>query len=82
VHISNNAFDLEPVVASAAAELGWSGASRLGGGNDDGASSSHWVVISPSNDTVDAVVGDGWKPLEGDPVTWTDDYSSVLSVLK
>jgi hypothetical protein len=81
VHISNNAFDLEPVVAGAAEDLGWSAASRMGGGGD-GASLSHWVVLSPSAGFVDSLVDSGWSRLDREPETWTDDYSSILSVLR
>jgi hypothetical protein len=81
VHISNNAFDLEPVVAGAAADLGWAGASLMGGGGD-GASLSHWVVMSPSHDFVSSLVDKGWSRLDSKTETWTDDYSSILSVLR
>ena len=81
VHVSNRVFDLEPVLAGAARELGWFGAVGLGGAGD-GALLSRWVVLSPSEDTrADFASNKGWRALESDVVTWTDDYSSILSVL-
>jgi hypothetical protein len=81
VHISNRVFDLEPVLAGAARELGWTGAVGYGG-TGDGALPSKWVVLSPSRETARAFAGSpGWKALDGPTVTWTDDYSSLLSVL-
>ena len=82
VHISSRVFDLEPVIAGAAEELGWSVAAKSGG-QGEGATLSEWVVLSPSAERLDALVReDGWSPLEGDVVRWTDDFSSALSVLK
>ncbi len=84
VHISNRSFDLEPVLSSAAQRLGWAA------GFGDGASGPYaqrsvWVVMAPDQATVDRVLGssDRWRPIdESRQVRWTDDYSSVLSVLR
>jgi hypothetical protein len=82
VHISNNVFDLEPVLAAAAADLGWSSAVGFGG-SGDGASLSQWVVLSPSKELVDGLLeGEDWSKLGERKVRWTDDFSSILSVLR
>jgi len=83
VHVSNRHFDLVPVVAAAAEHLGWSGAVGSGGQGDQVVPST-WVVISPDGDLVgDLLKLERWQPLDTDKtVTWTDDYSSVLTILK
>lgn len=82
VHISSRVFNLQPVIAGAAQDLGWPVAAK-NGGEGEGASLSEWVVLSPSPERVDDLVGnDDWRPLTGHVVTWTDDFSSTLSVLK
>lgn len=83
VHVSNRHFDLVPVVAAAAEHLGWSGAVGTGGAGDQVVAST-WVVMSPDGELVDDLLElERWQPLDTDQtVTWTDDYSSVLTVLK
>jgi hypothetical protein len=44
---------------------------------------SEWVVMGPANKTITTLADrPGWTALGGPGVTWTDDYSSVLSVLR
>jgi hypothetical protein len=82
VHISNRVFDLEPVLVGAAHELGWSGAVGYGG-SGEGASVSEWAVLTPRPDEAAGFAASpGWTLLGGPSVTWTDDYSSILSVLR
>ncbi len=83
VHVSNRHFDLVPVVAAAATELGWAGAVGRGGGGIE-VRPSTWVVISPDQALVDSLLAlERWQPLDlDDPVVWTDDYSSMLTVLQ
>jgi len=82
VHISNNVFDLEPVLAGAAADLGWSAAVGVGG-SGEGASLSQWVVLSPSEELVEKLLAhDDWSELGERKVRWTDDFSSILNVLR
>jgi SAM-dependent methyltransferase len=82
-HISNNTFDLQPVLRADADALGWVGVVGAGGASDAGAVPSTWVVLAP---TVDDLRGldsrPGWGPLPPRSVAWTDDYSSVLRVLR
>ncbi|MPZ96286.1 MAG: hypothetical protein GEU96_15580 [Propionibacteriales bacterium] len=84
VHVSNRVFDLEPVVAAAADELRWRAAVGRGAGLDDGATGSVWVVLSRDDAVVQTLVDDsGWRQLDrDDPVRWTDDYSSLVAVLR
>jgi hypothetical protein len=83
VHVSNRVFDLEPVVAAAAHELGYSAALGVGAAGQSGASSSAWIVLSAKPTAVTEIAGDAkWRPLHDRRVAWTDDYSSVLTVLR
>ena len=83
VHVSNRHFDLVPVVAAAGAHLGWVGAVGRGGEGME-VRPSTWVVLSPSQALVDSLLSlERWQPLDLDEtVAWTDDYSSVLTVLR
>ena len=84
VHISNRVFDLRPVVASATADLGWRAAVGSTNTAADGATPSVWVAMSPSEDKIDTLLAEpGWSELDDSKVVrWTDDYSSILSVLR
>ncbi len=82
-HISNNTFDLRPVLRAAADSLGWVALVGSKVGDDPGATPSTWVVMASSA----VALGDlperpGWSTLPARSVTWTDDYSSVLRVLR
>ena len=83
-HITNRVFDLEPVMASTVRSLGWHGVIRTSTSTVAGATRSRWVVISPAGGVADELVSrSGWRPVRDDRIVqWTDDYSSVLSVLK
>lgn len=84
VHISNRIFDLEPVVAAGADHLGWHAA--VGRGDADeatGATSSVWVALSPDQSAIDELRRQHeWAEPLGRRVQWSDDFSSVLSVLR
>jgi hypothetical protein len=83
VHISNRVFDLEPVVANAADRLGWPAALGAGQATQHGATSAVWIALSPNQSKVNALAtSSGWRPLADRRVRWTDNYSSVLNVLK
>jgi hypothetical protein len=83
VHISNMVFDLGPVLTSTAQDLGWSGRIAFGGGDEsDGGTASRWVVLTAEGSRLAPLTTEaGWDPLPKRSVTWTDDYSSILSVL-
>lgn len=84
VHISNRSFDLEPVLSSVSQRMGWA-AAYGDGASGPYAKRSVWVVMAPEAATVDRVLesSDRWRPIdESRQVRWTDDYSSVLSVLR
>ena len=83
VHISNRVFDLRPVLAAHARALGLRALFGRGG-RGPGATVSEWVVLTRSDTVADRLAGmPRWEPLEMDRIVeWTDDYSSVLSVLR
>jgi len=83
IHISNRVFDLQPVLAAHAGALGMHAVVGIGG-EGPGAATSEWVVLTRSNETADALDAlPRWQPLPDDEtVDWSDDYSSVLSVLR
>ena len=88
VHISNRFLDLEPVVASAAKAGGWAASileydpSPL----DEAASGSAWIALSRDQGALVALTfrADGWRALRTrrDFRPWTDDYHSILPLLK
>jgi hypothetical protein len=82
VHITSRLFDLEPVLAGAAARLGLTAAVGRGGGGSKEALPSVWVALG-SSPSVDRLVAQrGWDHIGSRRVTWTDDYSSILQVLR
>jgi hypothetical protein len=82
-HISNNIFDLRSVLRADADDLGWVGVVGTGDGNGAGATPSIWVVLAPTAQDLDGLDGrPGWTLLPSRSTTWTDDYSSVLRVLR
>ncbi|MFC6286907.1 fused MFS/spermidine synthase [Nocardioides sp. GCM10027113] len=83
VHISNRFFDLEPVLASAAAELGWTASVGTSRADTPGAKPSTWVALTPDFEVTRMLRGQAeWRPAGEERVRWTDDYASVLSVLQ
>jgi hypothetical protein len=83
VHVSNRIVNLEPVLSAAAKELNWVGAVGEGG-DGPGATTSTWVVLSADRARIQSLLNKrGWRGLESSrQVQWTDDYSSILSVLR
>ncbi|MEG3165368.1 hypothetical protein U1701_12260 [Sphingomonas sp. PB2P19] len=89
VHISNRFINLTPVVAAAAREGGWTATqmryrpSTLEG---DHASGSDWIALSrtPASIATLTAADPGWQPLTGRKGFggWTDDYSTILPLLK
>jgi hypothetical protein len=89
-HISNQYLDLKPVLGDLARDAGLTALFQ-----DDlvldpdeaarGKSASQWVIMARERSDFGALAGDGrWRPLEGRPgaAVWTDDFSSILSVLR
>lgn len=89
-HISNRYLDLEPVLAGLANDAGI--VSRI---RDDaevsaadkelGKSPSRWVVMTRDSAALGALANDQrWQPLRtrADVGVWTDDFSSILPVLR
>ena len=71
------------VAAAAAAELGWKAWIREGMAPGEKVA-SRYVLLAP-DDAAAGYIDDapGWGPLPMDrQVRWTDDYSSVISVLQ
>ena len=88
VHISNRFLDLEPVVAAAARAGGWRAAElsyRPTRGERD-ASTSQWIALSRSPATIAQLEArdPDWTPLAPDRriAAWTDDYSTILPLVK
>lgn len=91
VHVSNRHLNLEPVVA-AAARGGYHGLVGIYDPKPEeeflGASASRWIVLSPSKQKLDqlrtATSSDFWRQLQPEATFsgWTDDYGSILPLLK
>lgn len=82
-HITNRTFDLRPVLRAAADDLGWMGLVGSYAGRSPGSTPSTWVVLARStSDMGDLPALPGWSALPNRSVEWTDDYSSVLRVLR
>ena len=92
IHISNRFMNLTPVLAAAAQAGHWHAALRFYEPTAEeashGASVSSWVALSPDRATFDRLVegsgGANWTPLQPRAgfTAWTDDHSSILSVLR
>jgi hypothetical protein len=87
INISNRYLDLEPIIAEAAKEMGWSGVVVYDEGNSEAYYVSNtWILLSKSP----AIFG---QPDFQDPNTyalqprkgfrgWTDDYSNIIQILR
>jgi len=82
-HITNATFDLRPVLEADANALGWVGVVGTRSGDKDGGRLSTWAVLAARTSDLGDIPGHpGWTPLPSRSIAWTDDYSSVLRVLK
>jgi hypothetical protein len=82
VHISNRHLDLEPVLAAAADHLGLHGLVGRGAGDAEGETPSVWVVLAADPARL-ALLGElGFEEFGPKRVIWTDQRSSLLSVLR
>lgn len=91
LHVSNRFFDLGPVVARAAMDAQLASIHRADMDVDDAESTgkfgSHWAVLARNSDALApllALPGGQWGPIAGGERlrVWTDDYSSVLPLLR
>lgn len=94
VHISNRYIDLRPVLAEIAARQGWTARIRNyfpdAAARENLASRSMWVALSRDPAMVEKMIGDSakdrssWQSLARQPGfrPWTDDFASVLPILK
>nr|WP_246346894.1 fused MFS/spermidine synthase [Sphingomonas jinjuensis] len=88
VHISNRFLDLEPVVDAAARAGGWQAVELYDRPSllEAGANGSQWVALSRDPAAIAALRRQDrrWRPLV--PVKrmapWTDDYASILPLLR
>jgi SAM-dependent methyltransferase len=87
INISNRYLDLEPVVAQAASELGWTGVVVADEGDSEAYYvASTWILMSPSPKIFEHAnfrypiveslnAQPGFRP-------WTDDYSNIIQILR
>jgi SAM-dependent methyltransferase len=84
-HVSNRYLNLEPVVAALARDHGLVARAGQGPREDKGTyeSTSTWIVLGRRAEDLGRLMTERywWNPrLRGDVETWTDDYSSLLTV--
>jgi spermidine synthase len=85
INISNRYLDLEPVVAKAAQEIGWSGITVADDGNlEPFYTSSTWMILSPQPGFFNhsSFQDPSAAPMRGQAAfrTWTDDYSNIVKI--
>jgi hypothetical protein len=81
INISNRYLDLAPVLAATAAELDLDGVQLAGDGQPEGATPSRWVVLARTSEVLAPLRQAGWEELPDRQVAWTDQRSSLFSVL-
>jgi hypothetical protein len=86
-HISNRFYDLGPIVGVMARDAGFAALNRRDEEPDDmyvtGKFGSHWAVLSGSEERLQGLRRRGWTHLAlSDMRVWTDDYSSVIPLLR
>ena len=89
VHISNRFLDLEPVVAAAAREGGWQAVKLFytpGPNDTPAATKSLWIAMSRDRETIRVLqtYDASWQAVKVRRgfTPWTDDYSTILPLLK
>lgn len=95
IHISNRHIDLEPVIAAAAREMGWAARVRDHTPASPGLpglsyARSIWVAMAPTETRLQTMIlsgasgAGGWDTLRSKPgfEPWTDDFASIIKVLK
>ena len=87
INISNRYLDLEPIIAQAAQEMGWSGVVVYDEGNSESYYVSNtWILLSKSSAVfADPNFQDAYttalQPRKGFRA-WTDDYSNIIQILR
>jgi len=87
INISNRYLDLEPIVAQAAKEIGWTGVVVYDEGDSEPYYVSNtWIVLAKSPEIFsNATFQDAniyqLQPREGFRL-WTDDYSNIIQILR
>jgi hypothetical protein len=85
-HISNNYFDLSPVVAKQATLFGKQALKVKTPAEDGGSTAAEWVVVTDNQGLLrDRSFSDVAMPIETffeSQEVWTDDYSDLLGTLK
>jgi spermidine synthase len=85
VHISNRHLDLQPVVLAAAEEYGLDAFVVEGATNNTNAAlTSTWALLyQPGRSRRSRPAGQPLSASDGvQPIEWTDDYSSIVKILK
>lgn len=89
LHISNNYLDLEPVVASAAKQMGLVSLAKIGPTPEVADASelpiyhTHLITLLPQDHDLNYLTDNGWTEGITSPSSkyWTDQYSNIFSVL-
>jgi hypothetical protein len=91
-HISNNYFELEPVLSAIVSAKNLTALSRRVVSKDitekedrGGLKPSHWILVGRSSSDLKWISDDPkWKPLRSIPGfrAWSDDYSNILKALR
>jgi hypothetical protein len=91
VHITNRFLDIEPVIAAAAAEGGWT-ARRLtytptAAERSANAAPSIWIALSQSRETIERLTANSpaaWQDVRGRAGfrAWSDDHASLLPLIR
>lgn len=89
INVSNRHLDLDPVVATAARDLG---VRSLFHSHGDGFvrgtripfPGSLFAVVAPQQETIEKLLPYGWHPLSYDPAkkAWTDDFSNIIGAIR
>lgn len=90
IHISNRYLRLEPVIAALGEKMGWRAFIR--NESEDPPQPSNpdraiavWTALAPRSAPWDNLISSGrWAPAQKDPrvEAWTDDFSSLMPILK
>jgi len=83
-HISNLYFDLRPVLASAAGQLGWQSLVVVSlGDRDTGTKDAMWMVMAPNLARPEfAPLRKAGRPYHGPTIEWTDSRNNLVEILR